>query len=889
MLTFLKKISQYRSVVLIILLAPIFSLFFNFDKGLQLVPKDSFVRFEVQFFVPGKMSSEIEKKVTTVAEKIFNGLPHLISLESLTKHEQSTLTLIFEKLKDPDKILLFIQEKLDRLKVSLPSDVKQIKTQHLKSESLPDIEIKIPKDFNPMAFKNFLENKEIAIKKVRPLLSEGYTIFVKIDPKNLLKYNISINQIWHSLKINGFSSRLGKKNDLSYFVESTFDNISKLKSTIIGVKKNNPIKLIDVASIELRPPRAPQSIKLWIDYEKGSLNEVLTDIRNTFPHLKLEKKKISLWISLLEKPLLFFILFFIIEILVFSICLKNIRAAGSAIIFSLGFTTHYPFWCLIFKGELTLFDFYSLILGLIFGSFLWLCLLSKIRSLFYVTSPLETKKNLQQSILFSMSELIPTYLILIVLFYLFSFPTLSNNINLPSTKILTHFFEISVPIIFYFLVILSVFSPLSWTMEEGKKRNPIKLFSRNVFVPILILIFLPLSLYSWSLKPLGMIKKNFSHNKKNSLKSEVYTNLSLYRGYEYALIYKTGPGKVPPSFKKVPDKFLTNEWINQWFISPTGLRHLAQLDITSFKMAMEEIQQKKRISFLTIQEGLDEKVFPIKLSPLLLDERNFSSLLIGSKNTNVPSKNLGHITKKEMTLLPKSIFHEQITRADQFYFSHGEKINFLKRPLDPSIKPTSLTKKWRSGHKNFLRDHIVSFIFIFTFLSLYMNSFYRGWIITVICLAQSGISSGLLFLQKDILPLDSLWLENLPQWLSLAIILILTRPIDLERLRGNDFEDSLSKIEIFFARAVFGSLILFASGPLIIGLLSLNKGPSFSFLLTESSLFFAVLTFVFGLISYRFLFFSFYMSSEKTIDKITLFILKIFYKIKNKRKLPLNS
>jgi hypothetical protein len=30
------------------------------------------------------------------------------------------------------------------------------------------------------------------------------------------------------------------------------------------------------------------------------------------------------------------------------------------------------------------------------------------------------------------------------------------------------------------------------------------------------------------------------------------------------------------------------------------------------------------------------------------------------------------------------------------------------------------------------------------------------------------------------------------------------------------------------------------------------------------------------------------MSSEKTIDKITLFILKLFYKIKNKRKLSSN-
>jgi hypothetical protein len=287
---------------------------------------------------------------------------------------------------------------------------------------------------------------------------------------------------------------------------------------------------------------------------------------------------------------------------------------------------------------------------------------------------------------------------------------------------------------------------------------------------------------------------------------------------------------------------------------------------------------EKILRRLNIQSHSQERI-------LFLDQAKDLKLI---KNINFPPKRLGHVTKKEINLLPKSIFHEQIGHTDQFYFSNGEKTNVLKEPFDTSIKPTSLTKQWRSGHKNFLRDHIVSSLFIFTFLSLYNNSFYRGWIITVICLAQSGLSSGLLFLQKDILPVDSLWLENLPQWLSLAIILILTRPVDLERLRGNDFEDSLSKIETFFARAVLASLILFASGFLIIGLLSLNRGPSFSSLLTQSSLFFAILTFVFGLLSYRFLFFSFYLSREKTIDKITLFILKLFYKIKNKREVRSN-
>ena len=56
-----------------------------------------------------------------------------------------------------------------------------------------------------------------------------------------------------------------------------------------------------------------------------------------------------------------------------------------------------------------------------------------------------------------------------------------------------------------------------------------------------------------------------------------------------------------------------------------------------------------------------------------------------------------------------------------------------------------------------------------------------------------------------------------------------------------------------------------------------------SSLFTESSIFVGILTLLLGLISFRFLFFSFYISSEKTIDAISLFLLKNFYKFKNRK------
>ena len=127
--------------------------------------------------------------------------------------------------------------------------------------------------------------------------------------------------------------------------------------------------------------------------------------------------------------------------------------------------------------------------------------------------------------------------------------------------------------------------------------------------------------------------------------------------------------------------------------------------------------------------------------------------------------------------------------------------------------------------------------------------------------------------------------DYLPQWISVAIILVLTRPMDLERLRGIDIEIALKNLQDFYSRAVLASLLLFSSGPIIFGVLSkMNEGViPMATLFTQSSLFVGILTLILGLISFRFLFFSFYISSEKTMDTIILFLLKSFYKIKNRR------
>ena len=137
------------------------------------------------------------------------------------------------------------------------------------------------------------------------------------------------------------------------------------------------------------------------------------------------------------------------------------------------------------------------------------------------------KKNSSSICSFCYFRTFPTYLILIAVFYLFSFPTLSNTVNLPSARILENFFTIALPIIFYFLTILSVFSPLTWATKEEPQKKPIMLFSRNIITPPLIVLFIPISIYCWHLKPLGM--KNSKNGKRNKNRRTAFKAIYLSR------------------------------------------------------------------------------------------------------------------------------------------------------------------------------------------------------------------------------------------------------------------------------------------------------------------------------------------------------------------------
>ena len=119
-LKYLTHIARARPIVLTALVLPVIPAIFFSNYKFNIMPESPYLEYTITIDVPG-MAAEVERKVTVVAEKVMNGLPSLLVLESSTTHEKSVVNLKF-KAKTKEATFLFIQEKIDRLKIMLPSE-----------------------------------------------------------------------------------------------------------------------------------------------------------------------------------------------------------------------------------------------------------------------------------------------------------------------------------------------------------------------------------------------------------------------------------------------------------------------------------------------------------------------------------------------------------------------------------------------------------------------------------------------------------------------------------------------------------------------------------------------------------------------------------------------
>jgi cobalt-zinc-cadmium resistance protein CzcA len=213
---------------------------------------------------PGRAAEEVEQQVTVPLEIVMNGIPHLQHLRSTSLFGLSSLMLIFDDESDNDWNRQKVLERLST--VTLPanlqpqigsdySPVGQIMFYTLTTTN-PEVDLMELKSLEDWV----LEKQFKSVPNVVDVSSFGGTTKeyqVRIDPDKLVSYGLSLSQLENALNNNnvnaGGSFIEQGLQQVNVRAVGLVDRVPDIEATVITSKNGTPIRIRDVAQVQIGP------------------------------------------------------------------------------------------------------------------------------------------------------------------------------------------------------------------------------------------------------------------------------------------------------------------------------------------------------------------------------------------------------------------------------------------------------------------------------------------------------------------------------------------------------------------------------------------------------------------------------------------------------------
>ncbi|HAZ12939.1 MAG: hypothetical protein A2X86_09120 [Bdellovibrionales bacterium GWA2_49_15] len=874
-LKYLTQVARSRRVVFTALILPVVLAIFFSNFKFNIMPESPYLEYAITIEAPGMVAKEVERKITIVAEKVMNGLPALLVLESATSHEQAVLNLKFKANTKEGTTFLFIQEKIDRLKILLPGEAKRVIVTAVKQRNYPDLVVHNPTAVQIEDLSRKFSKYKKSIREMEPGLSDEslrphFEIVPNLD--KILQHGLGIDSVWKALKINSFTYNLGAKQDMVYFVSGTFKSVAQVESVVIGAKGTFLIRLGDVAKVSLIPAAMPETVKVWLDHSEVSVVRFFFWAKSSFKDYKISYPFVYAFLGGLKRVVLSVIALILLQLLAGHFIFKHFKAQLSFLVLDAILLLHYPFWITLLEKEISLIDFPALLFTIILTSFFWIVLLGRIRS-YYFPSKLHTyiRREITQAVLFTLAEYLPTVAILLGSLLVLMLPLLLTDINVIAQFITLRFFIYGVPLTLLTLVILALFAPLRWVVESGEKltstahAGKFTIKTSALFGYVVIILFL-LSPVAWRLMNYG-IKNPFSHRM-----------VTHFRGHGDVMMYQQKPDTVTSDkiWQISPVKSLVFEWLAHWEVTPQGLSLLPEVDLTSFKFALADFFSEANMS---VMRPVD---FNINVTLPTLDAFEFSKLSLTRKEKGALP--LSIITSQNLTAEESYIFRSQLDRRNE-KSSRSETESRHSLPLTESSDDGTLQAPFStylaSQFHDFKRNGPFALLFLFIVLALYLNSFYRAGILLSLGMISSAAYPFVKVLAHSSFHLDSLWPMALPMWATLAGVLLVSRSIDTERGRGNDRDEVLREAEMHIYPTIRGAMAFLGLGIFLCGLIDrvfISQGQNF--FLECMGLGLAIL--IMGHVGINHFFRLYYLVAQIFLERQALKVILLYYRFRTK-------
>jgi multidrug efflux pump len=221
----------------------------------------------------GASSEVIETQVTKVLEDSLAGIEGVDVISSISRQEQSQITVRFSLARDPDSAAADVRDKVSRVRQKLPDDVDEPTIAKVEADATPVIWLALNSDTVSQ-----LQLSDLANRLIKPRLQTApgaadvriygerrFSMRVWLDPDRLAAYNLTTQDVEDALRRSNLEVPAGRieSSQREFNVTAATDVQTPEQFRAIGIRTINgqTIRIGDVARVEEGPQDERVSVR----------------------------------------------------------------------------------------------------------------------------------------------------------------------------------------------------------------------------------------------------------------------------------------------------------------------------------------------------------------------------------------------------------------------------------------------------------------------------------------------------------------------------------------------------------------------------------------------------------------------------------------------------
>jgi multidrug efflux pump len=209
----------------------------------------------------GASAEIVETQVTKVLEDSLAGIEGVDVITSISRPEQSQITVRFKLARDADSAAADVRDKVSRVRQRLPTDVDEPQIAKVEADAFPVIWLSFSSDTH-----NVLQLSDLANRFAKPMLQTAsgaadvrifgerkYAMRVNVDPDKLAAYRLTVQDLEDALRRNNVEVPAGRiesqRREFNVTAATDLQRPFEFSQVVIRIVTGVPVRIGDVATV----------------------------------------------------------------------------------------------------------------------------------------------------------------------------------------------------------------------------------------------------------------------------------------------------------------------------------------------------------------------------------------------------------------------------------------------------------------------------------------------------------------------------------------------------------------------------------------------------------------------------------------------------------------